>query len=182
MKTTSKTMRGWINGMVSSFSKKKSKKYELIFKEVLNKYNYFHNKNIVPVEIDGWHGKSSFEIIKEIDKLRIIKYQKQNRGSKPLKIVTEASREEIRALTEAIKLLWRGKPIKTSNIAMSYSYNMDLEHSGWKTGDNPFFSDRTMHNKLTLMLGALEKLGLITYEGGYTTLLNNRISVQMVLK
>jgi len=176
MKTKAKTMRGWINGMISSFSKKKSKEYELVFKEVLKKYNEFHDKKIVPVEIEGWHGKSSFEIIKEIDKLRIIKYQKQNRGSKPLKIVTEASREEIRALIHSIKSLWKGEPIKTSHISILYSSNLGLGHSGWKTGDKPFFSDRKMHNKLTLMLG------LITYEGGYTTLLNNRISVQMVLK
>jgi len=182
-----KTFRKALQTLMGQQVKKGNHELEFYTKSILDLYNRFHPEKIVPVEVQGWHGKSSFELIKEIDKLVIIKYQKPKKGSEPLKVVTEASREELNALINAIKFLWENrenkeKGIPTRLLTMAYSGNMHLNHSDWKKGDKPFFSDRKEHNHLTLMLGALDRLGLIKYEGGYTTVLNNKLDIQLILK
>jgi len=55
---------------------------------------------------------------------------------------------------------------------------LGLGHENWKD----FFSDRKNHNLLTLMLDALESLGLIRYNGGLTEVLDSNLSIQKVLK
>ena len=180
-----KTMRKALETLIAQQTKKGN--YELVFytKGILKLYNKHHPERIVDVEIESWHKHSSFEVIREIDKIRIIKYQKPNRSSEPVKIETEASQEELTALIDSINFLWENRKneegIKTSALSMLYSKKMNLNHSGWRRGENPFFSDRKSHNHLTLMLGALDKLKLVKYEGGYTTPLNNKINIQMVL-
>ena len=176
--TKAKTFRGWISGMINKSVKNNNKETEFIMLEVLKAYNHFNPESSLDVEVTGWHGKSSFEIIKEIDRIKIIKYQRSDKNSEPSKIVTEASREEINALIESILVLWEGNPIKTSKLAMEFSRRLDLGHNTWKE----FFADRSWHNKLTLMLDALESLGLIRYNGGLTEVLDNNLSIQKVLK
>ena len=47
----------------------------------------------------------------------------------------------------------------------------------WKN----FFNNRPLHNRFTLMLGALDKLELIEYSGGNIKVLNKDISLQLIL-
>jgi hypothetical protein len=150
-----------------------------------NKYKQFHPDKILPVEVEGWHGKSSFEIIKDLDRLIIVKYQKKEKGDEPTEVRTEITKEEIGALVDAIKEQSKfsiDTPMETRKIAFRYcvslKYNDMLNGDFWKN----FFSNRSLHNKFTLMLGALDKLGLIEYKGGKTKLLNKDISLQLVLE
>jgi len=181
-KTTAKTMRGWIEGRINKFLKQNNLEMIFIFKEILNAYNYYHPETKLEVKVDSWKGKSSIELIKSIDRLTIIKYQRQNKYAEPTKSITEVTKEELNALIEVIKRLSEDiETIETKYLSMAYSRALDLGHSGWKTGDKPFFSDRKNHNKFTLMLGALDKLGFVEYINGKTKLLNKKLDIQMIL-
>ncbi len=174
-KSKAKNMKGWINGFISSYSKKGNTELEFIFREVLNAYNHFHPEKKTQTEVKSWKGKSSIEIIKEIDKLIIIKYQKPDKESEPKEVRTEITKEELETLIDSIK--YYKDEIKTSNLAMTFSSKLNLGHRNWKE----FFSDRYWHNRLTLMLNALDSLGFVKYKGGITKLLDRTISIQEVL-
>jgi len=179
--TTAKDMRGWINGRISKYAKSKELEYELFFRGILNAYNHFEPEVVGKTNVDSWHGKSSFEIIKLLDKLIIIKYQKPDKDSEPKKIVTEATKKELNALLDSINYLNKEEAIDSKVLALTYSDRLGLGHSGWRKGDNPFFSDRKAHNHFTLMLGALDNLGLIEYKGGKTKVKEGKLNIQMVL-
>jgi len=181
-KTTAKTMRGWIQGRINKFLNQDNLEMVFVFKEILNAYNYYHPETEMNVKVDSWKGKSSIELIKSMDKLTIIKYQRKDKHSEPTQMITEVTKEELNALIEVIKKLSKDmEVIETKYLAMAYSTALELNHSGWKTGDKPFFSDRKTHNKFTLMLGALDKLGFIEYSSGKTKLLNKKLDIQMIL-
>lgn len=180
--TTAKNMKGWIQGRINKYAKSRELEYEMFFRGIMNAYDYFHPEVIGKTEVESWHGKSSFEIIKELDKLIIIKYQKSDKYSEPKEVRTELTKEELTALIDSINYFKGEEAIDTKVLAMKYSKLLGLEHSGWRKGDNPFFSDRKNHNKLTLALGALDHLDLIEYKGGKTKILNNNLNIQMILE
>jgi len=188
-KTTAKDYRSWLEHKIGVFTKTNNEEYRQVFMEILRAYNYFEPRKEAEVKVDSWHGHSSFEIIKGLDKLTIIKYQKREKGDEPTEVRTEVSREELRALISSIKYLWYTgdnlketvESLETKEIAFKYCYIMNyndmLNGDFWKN----FFSNRKLHNKFTLMLGALDKLGLVEYKGGKTKLLNKDLSVHLLL-
>jgi len=184
-----KSMRGWINGMISKYAKSGNTEYEFAFREILNAYNKFHPEKKIELELNKWKGKSSFEIIKGLDKITIIRWQRRNKDSEPEETRVDISREEINAVIGSIKeLALSQKSIDTKDIALKWCHKLDIRfnHKGrdlfeggyfWQN----FFSSRDLHLKLNLCLGALDYLGLIKYIGGKTTLLDKDISIQMIL-
>jgi hypothetical protein len=162
------------------FFSSRNREYEFVLTQMIMAYDYF-NPIKVQVEIEGWHGKSSFEIVKGIDNLTIIKYQRKDRDSNPDQVRTEVSKAELQAMIDAILKLKDNQPIRTSQLSVIYSRLLGLEHSGWKKGDDPIFSDRSFHNKYTLILDALDELKLIKYSNGKVTILNNQLSIQQIL-
>jgi len=174
--TTAKNYRNWVLGRISKYGKGRSPKdleYRMFFEGILNAYNHFHPEVKLTVPVESWKGKSSFQILDGIDKIIIVKYQKQEKGEQPKRVETTATKEEVSVLISIIKKLNR-ESIKTRTIALSFSNYFKLGHLTWKE----FFADRIWHNKLTLILGALDRLGIIIYRGGKTTLLNNNLSLQ----
>ena len=183
-KTKASDMRGWIQGWISTHARKGNMDMVFVFQEVLKAYNHFEPEKKVEVDVDSWHGKSSFEIIKGIDKLIIVKYQKREKGSEPQEVKTEVHKVELQGLIDSIRFVSKKgiEEMETKDLAFQYcylmGYNEMLNGDFWKN----FFSNRKLHNKFTLMLGALDKLGLIEYKGGKTKLLNKDISIQLVLE
>jgi len=184
-----KSMRGWINGMIGKYSKSGNTEYEFAFREILNAYNKFHPEKKVELELDKWKGKSSFEIIKGLDKITIIRWQRRNKESEPEETRVDISKEEINAVIGSIKeLALSQKSIDTKDIALGYCRRLDIRYNG-KGRDlfeggyfwNNFFSSRDLYLKFNVCLGALDFLGLIKYTGGKTTLLDKDISIQMIL-
>lgn len=165
-----KDMRGWIIGSIQSFVKQGNTEYEFVFREVLNAYNKFHPVQELQVEIPRWKGKSSFEIRETPDRYIIIKHQRPARGEIPVEVRTDVSKEEMSTALACIRSLWKGEPLETKDIALEYCIRMDyrdlLHGDVWKN----FFADRAIHNKFTLILNALERMGFITYLGGKTVL------------
>lgn len=176
-----KSERSWINAQLLKAIKKENYELQFIFKELLKIHNHFYPSKEVDVEVESWKGHSSFNIVRGLDKITIIKFQRKSRGETPQEIRTEVTKEQISAVIDALKRLDNGKPINTPKIAMLWSEILNLHHSGWSTGSKPFFSDRKTHNLFTLLLGALDSMGLIVYRGGQTTVLNKNISLQRIL-
>ena len=82
-KTTAKTMRGWIQGRISTFSKKGNAEMEFIFREILNAYNHYHPEKQIEVKVDQWKSNSSFNIIDKVDKIIIVNYQRPTKEEEP---------------------------------------------------------------------------------------------------
>lgn len=176
-----KSYRSYLTKRTEQNRKKGNLEIVFILEHLLQAYNHFHPANKVGVEIKGWKGKSSFDIIKNIDTLTIVKHQRKDRESQPEQIRTEVNKAELQAMIDAIIKLKENQPIKTSQLSVIYSRLLGLEHSGWKKGDNPIFSDRSFHNKYTLILDALDELKLIKYSNGEIVISNNKLSIQEIL-
>jgi len=175
--TKATSMRKWLIGQIGKYSKEQDLQTELILRGCLNAYNKFHPETNINQEVNSWKGKSSLEIIKDIDKITIIKFMKKDKLSEPQEVRTEIYKNEIQVIINILNNFEVGEEVKTKVIAMAYSNRLNLGHSKWKE----FFADRSQHNKLTLLLGALSEMGFITYIGGITKRLNNKISLQEVL-
>jgi hypothetical protein len=182
-KTTAKDFRSWIEHRIGVYTKTNNEEYRQVFMSILNAYNYYEPRKEAQVNANQWKGKSSIEILKEVDKLIIVKYQKETEESEPKEIRTEVSKEELSALVWAIKEV-RSKGVEelqTKDIAYQYCYNLGLndmlQGNNWKN----VFSNRPLHNKLTLALNALSQLGFTTYKKGVTKLLDKNLSVQLLL-
>jgi hypothetical protein len=181
-KSVAKSFRSWIASKKGQASKKDNLELVFILNEIERAYNHFHPEKITEVEVDSWKGKSSFEVIKQIDRLIIIKFQRKSKGEEPSEIQTEIGKDEIVSTINSIKELGlSGEGIKTRDLAKSFcmkmNYNEILSGNFWEH----FFSNRPLHNRFTLLLGALDKLGFISYKGGVTKLLNQGLSIQLVL-
>jgi hypothetical protein len=173
-KSVAKSFRSWIASKKGQASKKDNLELVFILNEIERAYNHFYPEKITEVEVDSWKGKSSFEVIKQMDRLIIIKFQR---------IQTEIGKEEIIAVINSIKELGlSGEGVKTRDLAKLFcikmNYNEILSGNFWEH----FFSNRSLHNRFTLLLGALDKLGFVSYKGGVTKLLNKGLSIQLVLR
>ena len=181
-KTTAHDMRGWIKGRISKYGREKNTEYIFLFEGLLNAYNHFHPEVNLEVEVDSWKGKSSFRIIDKIDHIIVVKFQKPEKGQEPKEVQTVIYKTEMKILVEAILYLDKGEPIKTRILSLTFSDRAELGHSGWKRGDNPFFSDRHWHPKFALMMNVLDKLQMVKYLGGKTTVLNCKTPLQEKLE
>lgn len=182
-KTTAKDFRSWIEHKIGVYTKTNNEEYRQVFMSVLNAYNYYEPRKEVQVNANQWKGKSSIEILKEVDKLIIVKYQKETEESEPKEIRTEVSKEELSDLVSSIKYIWTTTqaPMETRILASEYCIRAGLsdmfDGDFWKN----FFSNRPLHNKFTLMLNALAQLGFTEYKAGKTKLLDKNLSVQLLL-
>jgi hypothetical protein len=181
-KTTAKDFRSWIEHKIGVFSKTNNEEYRQVFMEILKAYNYYEPKQVVQVNANQWKGKSSVDIIKGLDRLIVIKYQKETEESEPTEIRTEVSKEEIQAMIDSILKFKIGDEIETENLSMVFSQTLNLGHDGWNTGNKQFFSDRHWHNKYTIILNAFQQLGFIEYKAGRTKLIDKKISLQLILE
>jgi hypothetical protein len=181
-KTTAKDFRSYMEHRIGVHVKKGNEEYRQYDMEILRAYNYFNPRKEAEVKVDSWKGESSFELIKGLDKLTIIKFQRKQKGDEPSEVRTEISKEELEGLIKSIRRISIiTEVMETKDLAFEYcnlmNYNNILNGEFWKN----FFSNRKLHNKFTLMLGALDKLGLVEYKGGKTRLLNKDLSIQLVL-
>lgn len=178
-----KSERGLLLGLIQKFSKdaRKGKTYsakelEIVFSGFLNKFNELESVGIS--KVNSWKGKSGIiKLIKKPDKIILFRIQKPNKDSEPKEVKIEITKEEINAVIVALNKLFNEKPIKTKDIAMIFSRELNLKHEDWER----FFADRFYHNKLTNILDVLDSEGLIHYSGGLTNILKQKLEIQMIL-
>ncbi len=182
--TTAKSERGWLMGRIKKCINNGRTEEEFIYREILNMHNHFNPAKEVQVEADQWQGKSSIQVLQDIDKITIIKWQKPSKGEEPKEIFTEVQKDELEALVGSIKhILGHGKTeFKSKELAYQYCTRLDkhwkmLEGDFWKN----FFNNRRLHNKFTVTLNGLAELDLIEYKGGSIKVLNKDISLQLIL-
>lgn len=177
-KTTAKTMRGWINGIISKASKNGNDEMFFLFKEILNAYNYYHPEKIVESNIYGWKGKSGItKIDKFPDKVILHRFQRPSKDEEPKEVIIEIEAHEIIPIIYFIRKHEIGDKLKTKNIAMYYSKSLELGHETWED----FFADRKQHNLLTNILGFLDSEKIIKYNGGVSEVLKKEVSLQLIL-
>ena len=151
-------------------------------KGLYKQYNKFHPEKNIEVNVPEWKGKSSLQIIKGLDRIIIITYQKPSKDEEPKEVRTEVSKEELQAMIDSIIKLKNYQPIKTESLSMVFSATLNLGHDGWNTGNKQFFSDRFWHNKYTRILQAFQELGVIEYKAGKTTILDkDKLNIQLLL-
>ena len=183
-KSDAHSPRGLVLGLIKKFinDSKKGKTYspkelDLIFSEALRRINEIEEVGIS--RINSWKGKSGIiRLIKHPDKIIAIRMQKPDKKSKPKEIKIEMSKKEINAVIVSLNNLSEHQPIKTKYIAMMFSEILDLRHPDW----DRFFADRHYHNLLTNILDVMDKENLISYVGGKTKILKNKLELQDILK
>jgi len=181
-----KSYRKALQTLIGSYYKKGETELEFHTKGLLDLYNKFHQEKQGCIPIEEWKGQSSFQVIKDLDKLTIIKYQRKDKHSQPKEQITKVSKEELTALIDSIKYLNK-EELDSFDIAFQYCLRMDIRKTpkgkDMFSGDfkEMFYSYRTLHNKFTIMLNALEEENLIEYSAGKVKLLNKNISVQLLL-
>jgi len=101
--TNAKTFRKALETLLAQQTKRQNIELQFYTQGILNLYNKFHPVQEVQVNASQWKGKSSFEILRGIDRLTIIKYQKEDKDSEPKEVRTIVTKEELEAFI--IKLL-----------------------------------------------------------------------------
>jgi len=120
------------------------------------------NKEFNSVQIDSWHGKSSFEMEEDAEMIYVTKYQKKAKGEEPQEVKYEIDKQELLKLEQTIKhSLKKGQTIGSRELGEIF-YEGD-----W---DTKIFPVRKRHNYFTIMLNVLDKQNKIIYKGGKTTL------------
>jgi hypothetical protein len=186
-KTTAKNFKSWLEHKIGVFSKMNNEEYRQVFMEILRAYNHF--EKVVPVEIKGWKGKSSFEMFTEADKIVVTKYQRETKDSEPSEIKFIFTKEEVSSLIKAINYLESKYPNnehKSLDIAFQYVLNLGIRTTSkgknMFSGDfrEMFYSERTLHNRFTILLNVLEKQDFISYKGGLVKVLK-QLDIQTIL-
>lgn len=185
-----KSFKTWISGRKSIATKRNNLEMLKLLETIEKAYNYYHPNKIVEVPIDSWKGKSSFEIMLSLDGISIVKYQRPDKHSQPKPIVTDVTKEELNCILESLNGLCYLNDMSTRDLAEKYCkkmYNIDehyFKKSVWTNREfdwDKFYAYRSLHNKLTLILGALDQLKLIEYSGGKSRVLKKPLSLQMIL-
>ena len=195
-KSNSHSFRGWIIGKIKQAKNEENLDVLFMMKEIYNKYLEFETK--ARINLRGWKGKSSFEVIKKPDSFEVITYQRKDKYSEPKEIKREISKKEVNLIYESICniLNSRGKntiikeKVSSKDIAREYCILSNLNENSYKKplfdkdGFNydEFFADRFLHIQTNLILRLLDFYGFINYVGRYVQLLDNRPDIQTILK
>lgn len=186
-----KNMRKVFEVVIGQQYKKGNIENEYLVRGLYEQYKKFHREIKVETNLPKLKGRSSLEIIKDIDKWTIITYQK-NDDQESQEVKTTATKEELTAMIESIKNLSREmKWIPTRKLAPRFLLKLgitktpkgvDLFQKDFNTWDL-LYSWRSMHNKITRILDAFRDEGIIDYtRSGQTKLLNQNISIQTLLE
>jgi hypothetical protein len=119
------------------------------------------------VVIEGWHGKSSFEMQDYQDRIIVIKYQKPERGKEPKKVKTYVFKSSLEKVKGCIKnsfsFNYGTEFDKDKNIFVKSTVIAEkFYNSTWDI----IFTQRKRHNTFTIMLNVLDKQDFIKYIGG----------------
>lgn len=122
--------------------------------------------------LNGWKGKSSFQVIKQPDSFIVVTYQKPSKDEEPKEIFREIGKEEINEVIITLnKLKDKFERIPTRAIGQ-VTYNKIWED---------IFSDRHLHTKLNFILRILDYYGLIEYKGAKSRILNKKLDAQLLV-
>jgi len=191
------SFKGYMNSKIRHFIKFHESKYtgreiEMLLRGVLGVFENFHPETKVSVRLSSWKGKDTIEFIEKPESFDIITHQRLDQDSDVKEIKHNISKKEINAVIWAINdcsecLDKKGEKYKdTKDIAESFCKRMnitrnDKDNNLWTNGFEwgRFFSDRSLHNNLNLVLRLLDKLEIIKYRAGRSYILNKSFNFQL---
>lgn len=157
-KTNSKTFRGYLNGCLKKSINSNNKELEILFKELLDKFNKFYPQVTRTIEIvDGWKGEGTIEIYKGFDNdFRIREWIKDKHSLEVTERLIEVKKDDLNRMILIIKNLVIGEPVKCYYIATKLGY------ARWKD----LWKERQEYFKFYYYpIKVLEALKMISYSG-----------------
>jgi len=155
--TEAKTFRGYLNGCI--IKSKGNLEMEILFRELLSKFNKFYPQKIVKNEIKiiGWKGKGSQEIYKGFDNdFRIIEYIKDKFNGEVKEHKVEVKKEDLN------KMLFIIKNLNINQSVKCYYISKKLGYESWKE----LWKERKQYFKYYYYpIKCIEAMGLIKYSG-----------------
>jgi hypothetical protein len=121
--SSARSVKGFLQGKINHFLRYPDVKYsgrEIVnmLEGLLNIYNHFHP--LVPIEIEGWRGKSGFEVIKIPQGYKVIEHRKSDPDSEVKEIAYTVYQNDITAILKAMAKLFLGKEYQTREVAQIY--------------------------------------------------------------
>lgn len=161
-----KSMRGFLQGMQLRFARgdsPESVQARLIINTLNDAYNHFHPKLNGEIEVPTWKGKSSFEVIIELDKWVVVRFQRPAKGEEPVEVRVEIPIVEVNSMGKVINSMMVQEKLSSKEVLEMFYKVMGWD---WVSWNHSIFTNRSLHNRLTKLLGAFDSLGLIEYKGG----------------
>jgi hypothetical protein len=122
------------------------------------------------IMIEGWKGKSSFEIKPLGDTIYVTKYQRKDKYSNPKEQNFEIKTEDLTRLKIQILNWFKYLRNIKEKDGQSYLKSTEIAEGFYKRSWKEIFNDRSTHNLYTICLNVLDKQGVITYRGGHVYL------------
>lgn len=170
-RTSAKSPSGLCLGYMKKFKNDGNLEMAIVFQEL---YKQIRNiEESTRLKLEGWKGKSSFQVIKKPDRFLVITYSKYDQESLPHEITTEIMKEELNEV-----LYWINFVGSTEEKIKSRDIGEKVYKKRWKD----IFSDRGVHIKFTQILRVLDYYEIILYRGGYIYFLNCNKKNQEKLK
>ena len=158
--TKAQSYRGYLKGCISKCVHDNNKELEILFQEMLRKFNEFYPDKIVKNEIrilDGWKGEGSTEVYKGFtDDFRIVEHIKDKGSLEVKESYHTVLKEDINRMLFIIRDLEIQQTYKCYYIAKKLGY------SDWKS----LWKERQDYFRLYYYpIKVAEALGLICYSG-----------------
>lgn len=193
-KSTATSRRGVLLGLKALISNIRKKgetlsliEIERILDAAIEKDTEIKNNTKATVKLAGWKGKSSLEIMEQPNSFKVITFQRKDQDSEPESQEHIITKEEVNFVIGAINLVNK-EIIDTKDIAEKYCILKQLKFTREdKPLFNPdfdfkvFFSDRSYHLNLNLILRLLDHYGFINYRAGKIKILRKVVDIQVDL-
>lgn len=123
----SETFKGYLQGRIQVARNSNNKELEMLYSEVLKKFNSFYPDKIIKNEIriiDGWKGIGTIEIYKGFENnFRIVEYIKDKESGEVEEHYKEIKKEDVNRMIFIIKNLEIGVEYKCYYIAKKLGWN-----------------------------------------------------------
>jgi len=177
-RSKAKNFKTWLIQGIKQASQSGNIETGLFLQEIYRKYGEYEKTERVCLE--NWKGHSSFTLFEKPDRFIVITYQKAHKGAIPKEISREILKKDINLVVKAIWDLRNNKFIESKEVARSYCILAGIKENneGRPLFEEKgfiyqhFFGDRGNHTQLNLILRILSHKALISYRGGYISILN----------
>jgi len=157
--TKAQSYRGYLKGCISKCVHDNNKELEILFQEMLRKFNEFYPDKIVKNEIrilDGWKGEGSTDVYKGfVDDFRIVEHIKDKHSGEVKESYHTVLKEDINRVLYIIRDLEQQQTYKCYYIAKKLGYE-------WK---NLWRERQEYFTYYYYPIKVCEALGLIEYSG-----------------
>lgn len=158
-KTQAKTFRGYLNGCI--IKTRGNIEMEFLFRELLNKFNFYYPQRIVKTEIEiisGWKGKGEYSIFTNFDEDVVIRYPLKDKETKEVTYQTKTiPKDNVNKMLSIIRNLKLNKKYICYEIVKLLGY--EWKNDVWKNRSKVYFLEYYFPIK------CVEAMRIIKYSG-----------------